>query len=124
MKRSQFKEEQITAILREQEAGSPTADVCYKRRSIVGKRSWEVSRCQIKRLKALEDENTAEEVSGRDDAGQRGSEGHQQPKCMVRPVRARTCTGAGSRLRKCIRPLASGLRLQPGHDEICTGRSQ
>lgn len=27
-------------------------------------------------------------------------------------------------LRKCIRPLASGLRLQPGHDEISTPRSQ
>ena len=25
---------------------------------------------------------------------------------------------------KCIRPLASGLRLQPGHDEIRTHRSQ
>jgi len=24
------------------------------------------------------------------------------------------------RLLKCIRPLASGLLLQPGHDEICT----
>ena len=30
MKRSRFKEEQIIAILREQEAGSPTADVCRK----------------------------------------------------------------------------------------------
>ena len=29
-----------------------------------------------------------------------------------------------SSLRKCIRPLASWLRLQPGHDEICTRRSQ
>ena len=27
-------------------------------------------------------------------------------------------------LRKCIRPLASELRLQPGHDEICALRSQ
>ena len=25
-------------------------------------------------------------------------------------------------LRKCIRPLASGLLLQPGHDEICARR--
>ena len=27
-------------------------------------------------------------------------------------------------LRKCIRPLASGLLLQPGHDEIRARRSQ
>lgn len=26
-------------------------------------------------------------------------------------------------LRKCIQPLASGLRLQPGHDEISTRSS-
>jgi hypothetical protein len=31
---------------------------------------------------------------------------------------------AESSLRKCIRPLASWLRLQPGHDEICTCCSQ
>jgi len=30
MKRSRFKEEQIIAILREQEAGMKTADVCRK----------------------------------------------------------------------------------------------
>jgi putative transposase len=30
MKRSRFSEEQIIGILREQEAGSPTADICRK----------------------------------------------------------------------------------------------
>lgn len=30
MKRSRFSEEQIIAILKEQEAGMPTADVCRK----------------------------------------------------------------------------------------------
>ena len=29
-----------------------------------------------------------------------------------------------SSLRKCIRPLASGLLLQPGHDEMRAHRSQ
>ena len=39
-------------------------------------------------------------------------------KCMVRPAIARFLTSDEDSLHKCIRPLASGLRLQPGHDEI------
>ena len=63
MKRSRVKEEQIIAILREQEAGSPTADVCrkhgvssatfYKWKAKFG--GLDVS--DAKRLKALSDEN-------------------------------------------------------------------
>ena len=63
MKRSRFTEEQIIAILREQETGAKTADVCrkhgisdatfYKWRSRYG--GMEVS--DARRLKSLEDEN-------------------------------------------------------------------
>ena len=33
-------------------------------------------------------------------------------------------SAVGSSLRKCIRPLASKLLLQPGHDEMRAHRSQ
>lgn len=63
MKRSRFTEQQIIGILREQESGVKTADVCrkhgiseatfYKYKAKFG--GMEVS--EAKRLKALEDEN-------------------------------------------------------------------
>jgi putative transposase len=63
MKRSRFSEEQIIAILREQEAGAKTAEVCrkhgisdatfYKWKAKFG--GLDVS--EARRLKALEDEN-------------------------------------------------------------------
>ena len=63
MRRRRFSEEQIIAILKEQEAGVPTADVCrrhgvsgatfYKWKAKFG--GLEVS--EAKRLRQLEDEN-------------------------------------------------------------------
>ena len=63
MKRSRFSEEQIIGVLKEHEAGMPTAEVCrrhgispatfYKWKSKFG--GLEVS--EAKRLRSLEDEN-------------------------------------------------------------------
>jgi putative transposase len=63
MKRSRFSEEQIIAILKEQEAGVPVSELCrkhgvsdasiYKWKAKYG--GMDVS--EAKRLKALEDEN-------------------------------------------------------------------
>ena len=63
MKRSKFSEEQIVAILREQEAGSKTADVCREHGiSSATFYAWKAKYggmdvSETKRLKALEDEN-------------------------------------------------------------------
>ena len=64
MKRSRFTEEQIIGILKEQEGGQKTADVC-RRNGMISEATFynwkakygglEVS--EAKRLKALEDEN-------------------------------------------------------------------
>jgi putative transposase len=63
MKRSKFTEEQVIAILREQEAGVKTADVC-RRHGISSATfyAWKakyggMEPSDAKRLKALEDEN-------------------------------------------------------------------
>jgi putative transposase len=64
MKRTRFTEEQIIGILREQEAGAKTAEVC-RRHGISSATfyAWKakyggLNVSEARRLKALEDENT------------------------------------------------------------------
>jgi putative transposase len=63
MKRSRFREEQIIAVLREQEAGAKAADLCRKHgMSEATLHNWKaryggMDVSDARRLKALEDEN-------------------------------------------------------------------
>ena len=95
MKRSRFTDEQIIAILREQEAGAKTADVC--RRHGISEAtfySWKakfggLDVSEARRLKALEDEkHQAQEASRGRDARQCRPEGSAGKK-MVTPAERR-----------------------------------
>jgi len=95
MKRSRFSEEQIIAVLKEQEAGMATADVCrrhgissatfYKWKSRYG--GLEVS--DARRLRQLEQENARLKKLLADSMLDNAMLKEISTKCMTRPVLAR-----------------------------------
>ena len=131
MKKSKFTEAQIAFILKQAEEGTPVAEVCRKagisdatfygwRKKYAG-----LMPSEMKRLRVLEEENGKLKKLVADLSLDKAMLQDVLSRiCMVRSVRARSLNGGNeSSLPKCIRPLASGLRLQPGQDEIRAHRS-
>jgi len=131
MKASKFSEAQIAFVLKQAEDGTPIGEVCRKagisdatfynwRKKYAG-----LMPSEMKRLRQLEEENAKLKRIVAD---------LSLDKAMLQDVLAkkygppRPCKGFdgpdGSSLHKCIRPLASGLLLQSGHDEIRAHRSR
>jgi len=96
MKASRFTDAQKAFFIRQSEEGRPVAEVCRKagispatyfnwKKKYAGMMSSE-----MKRLRALEDENKRlKRGRGRPVARQGDAAGYRAAKCMVRPVRAR-----------------------------------
>ncbi|MBP2444233.1 transposase-like protein [Rhizobium leguminosarum] len=132
MKKQRFREEQIIAVLKEQEAGAKAADLCRKHGiSEATFYNWKakyggIEVSEAKRLKALEDENARLKKLLAEQMLDAAAFASFLQKCMVRLVRARVrdIVNDDSRCINVFRPLASGLRLQSGHDEIRKRRSR
>ena len=130
MKKTRFTEEQIAFVLRQAETGTAVAEVI--RKMGISEQTfyrWKkqyggLGVTELRRLKQLEEENRKLKQLVAD---------LSLDKVMLQDVIRSNVWSApsvqGSRmrgrdsLRKCIRPLASGPRLRPGHDEICARRS-
>jgi putative transposase len=130
MRKSRFSEEQIVAILRE--ADRDTTATVAKRHGLSEqtiytwrKRFGTFQTDEVRRLKQLEQENARLKKL----VVESGLEIEVMKEIAAKnvwsaPAMQGVSTAVGRSLRKCIRPLASELRLQPGHDETRAHRSQ
>jgi len=130
MKRKRFTEEQIIGNLREQEAGAKTGDLARKHGvSEATLYNWKakfggMDVSDARRLKALEDENGKLKRLLADAILDNTALKDLLSKMYDPPRRCKGHRVDVEQLHKCIRPLASGPLLRPGHDEMRTPRSQ
>ena len=130
MKRKRFTEEQIIGMLREQEAGAKTGDLARKHGvSEATQYNWKakfggMDVSDAKRLKALEDENGKLKRLLADAMLDNTALKDLLSKMYDPPHLCKGHWADVEQLHKCIRPLASGPLLRPGHDEMRTPRSQ
>ena len=130
MKRSKFSEAQIAFILRQAEEGTPVAEVCRKAGISDAtfynwkKRYGGLTPSEVKRMRQLEDENNRLKKIVADLTLDKAMLQDMLSKMYGPPCRCKERSWRRHSLRKCIRPLASGLLLQPGHDEIRAPRSR
>jgi putative transposase len=130
MKKSHFTDSQIIDVLKRAEAGLTVPELCrelginsatfYKWRAKFGGMDASL----MARMKEREEENRRLRKMYVEEKLKAEVVSEALAKCMVRLAFARLFLSDEGSLHKCIRPLASGLRLQPGHDEIRTHRSQ
>ena len=127
--KKRYTEEQIIGFLRDGETGIGVKDLCRKHGfSEASYYLWKskfggMSVSDAKRLRELETENArlkkllAESVLENEVARE------ALRKNVWSAPRLQALNVDEDSLHKCIRPLASELRLQPGHDEIRAQRS-
>ncbi len=130
MKRKRFTKEQVIGILKAHEAGVSAADLARKygfsENTIYNWKSkyggMEVS--DAKRLRELENENSwLKKLLAETMLDKEALEAALRKKMYGPPLFGKHLLTNANSLHKCIRPLASELLLQLGHDEIRTSNS-
>ena len=127
--KKRFSEEQIIGFLREAEGGLAIKELC--RRHGFSEASYYLWRGKFggmsvsdaKRLRELETQNARLKKLLAESMLENEVTREALRKNVWSAPRLQTLNIDEDSLHKCIRPLASKLRLQPGHDEIRAKRS-
>ena len=129
MKKSKFSEDQIAFALKQAELGATVDEVCGKMGIseatfyLWRKKYQNLGPPEVRRLRQLEEENRKLKQIVADLSLDKAMLQAIVQKNVWSAPRLQALNVDEDSLHKCIRPLASELRLQPGHDEIRAQRS-